>query len=809
LGNTAKSLPDHIGRFKIIKELGKGSQGVVYLASDPQLDRNVAIKTIHLSPSRKNNEQQQMVIREARMVSRLQHPNIIAVYEAGESQEGPYVVFEFVDGVSLKDLIKSNGGINIDHAAKLMTQILDGIARAHEQGIVHRDISPANIMVSRNGIPRIMDFGISVKTDVDGGSRNDISGTPCYMSPEHFSVKSIGPQSDIFSLGLVFYEMLTGRPAIRAENDFATMYKIAHESVPPPSSQNPKVGGELDRIILRAVSKDLNSRYASASDMKKDLDKYLNLGGEEDIKSSPEDSHGTLDFLLRRMKHKGDFPTFSQYIVEINQKASVRERNFTSASQLANVIVKDIALTNKLLKLVNSAFYGTSSAGAVTTVSRAVVMLGFEQVRCAAASLMLFDHLQNKSQKAELQDTAASSFLSAIIAKDLAKRVGVQSTEEAFICAMLHRLGKHLVIFYFPEEYEQIQRVMANKEMEENSACRSVLGISYDEIGSGVARAWKFPEKIVRSMQSTPRGRVDKPACEEDQLQVLSAFSNELCQIVNSSEGDQVERSISSLLKRYDESVPVAREKVSSLLESAKVQMEAYSEILNIKTGKNRFLNKVEKLSKDQKPEPPAAAEMDKKAAERELFDALQVTEPSPESKEEEDPDSILLNGIQEITNTLLEEYEINDVMTMILETMYRGFRFHHVLLCLLDARRVNLAARFGFGENIDKIINCFQHPVNPKSPDIFNLALSQGKDLGIEDASDLRIRRGMPEWYLKNIAAPAFIICPIVVMGAPVGLVYADRNFTGKVITGNQIKYMKTLCNQAVLAMKQLRRRG
>jgi len=809
LGNPSKSLPERIGRFKVVKELGKGSQGVVYLANDPQLDRNVAIKTIHLRPSR-NNEQQQQIIREAKMVSKLQHPNIIAVYEAGESPEGPYVVFEYVDGVSLRDLIKNNGGINIEQAAKLMSQILDGISYAHEQGIVHRDIGPANILVSRNGIPRIMDFGVSVKTGAGATPHNDISGTPCYMSPEHFSIKDMGPQSDIFSLGLVFYEMLTGRPAIRAENDFATMYKIANEPVPPPSAQNSRISSEMDRIVLRAVAKDLNSRYASASEMKKDLDKYLNPVDEEDVKSSPEDSHGTLDFLLRRMKHKGDFPTFSRYIVEINQKASVRERNFTSASQLANVIVKDIALTNKLLKLVNSAFYGAASAGAVTTVSRAVVMLGFEQVRCVAASLMLFDHLQNKSQKAELQDTAASSFLSGIIAKDLARRVGVQSTEEAFICAMLHRLGKHLVIFYFPEEYEQIQRVMGQKEIDENSACRSVLGISYDEIGSGVAKAWKFPEKIVHSMQSTPRGRVEKPSCEEDQLQVLSAFSNELCHIVNTSEGDQAESSISSLLKRYDESIPIPQEKVSTLLDSAKETMDAYSKILNIKASKNRFLQKVEKFSQEKKKaEAESTAGMNEKSAETEFFETLQVTESSSESKEEEDPDTILLNGIQEITNTLLDDYEINDVMTMILETMYRGFRFHHVLLCLLDKQRINLAARFGFGENIDRIISSFQHPVKTKSPDIFNLALSQGKDLGIEDASDPRIRKGLPEWYLKTIAAPAFILCPIVVAGASVGLVYADRNFAGKVITGNQVKYMRTLCNQAVLAMKQLRRRA
>jgi serine/threonine protein kinase len=801
-------MPERIGRFKVLKELGKGSQGVVYLANDPQLDRNVAIKTIHLRPSRDSKEQQQVIIREARTVSKLQHPNIIAVYEAGESEDGPYVVFEYVDGVSLRNLVKGNGGLSVGQASKLMSQILEGIAYAHEQGVVHRDISPANILVSRNGIPRIMDFGVSIKTGGEGGMPRDISGTPCYMSPEHFSVRNMGPQSDIFSLGLVLYEMLTGKPAVRADNEFATMYKIANEPLPPPSSENPNIDGELDRIVLRAIAKDLNSRYGSASEMKRDLDNYL--GPETIEEPKAEDSHVTLDFLLRRMKHKSDFPTFSQYIVEINQKASVRERNFTSASQLSNVIIKDLALTNKLLKLVNSAFYKTSG-GQVTTVSRAVVILGFEQVRLAAASLMLFDHLQNKSQKAELQESAASSFMSGLIAKDLAERMRVRSTEEAFICAMLHRLGKHLVIFYFPEEYEQIKRLMAKKEIDENAACRAVLGISYDEIGSGVARAWKFPEKIIRSMQSAPRGRVERPTCEEDQLQVLSAFSNELCHIVSTAEGEEGGKAIASLMKRFDESIPVPKERVVDLLESAKEKMEDYSEILNIKPNKSRFLAKVESYSKAEKAEAEkeAAKKLEEKGPDTILYETLQVPDPVSAAKDEEDPDTILLNGIQEITNTLLEDYEINDIVTMILETMYRGFRFHHVLLCLLDKKRTNVAARFGFGENMDKIIEVFHFPVNPKSADIFNLALTQEKDLGIEDADDPRIRKGLPEWYLKTVSAPAFVLCPIVVNGAPVGLVYADRNVKGRVITGNQIKYMKTLCNQAVLAMKQLRRRS
>jgi HD-like signal output (HDOD) protein len=572
------------------------------------------------------------------------------------------------------------------------------------------------------------------------------------------------------------------------------------------------VDTKLDVIVQRALAKDLGSRYPAASAMKADLEEYLKPGdAPQDLKSRVKESHGTVEFLLRRMRHKSDFPTFSQYIVEINQKASVRDRNYTSASQLANVIIKDYALTNKLLRLVNSAFYG-NHAGAVTTVSRAVVILGFEQVRFAAASLMLFEHLQNKSQRAELEDAAVSSFMSGLIAKDLGERVGIPSVEEAFICAMLHRLGKHLVIFYFPEEHEQIRRVMAQKGIDENAACQAVLGISYHDIGSGVARTWKFPDKIVRCMKRSPQGKVEKPASEEELLWTVATFSNELCQIAGSTDGDEGEKALNALLKRYCVGLPIQKEKVFKLLDSAKEKMESYAEILKINPKKNRFLNQVEGYAKLQDSEvlSEGAGARDglSRKPEIEYFQTLEVFEPAAPAEEEKDPDTILLNGIQEITNTLLEEYEINDVITMILETMYRGFRFHHVLFSLMDKRRSRMAGRFGFGENMDKILEIFEFPVDKKSPDIFNLAVSQGKDLGIEDTADPRIKKGLPEWYLKSLSAPAFVLCPIIVNGITLCLVYADRNTTGKVFSGNQIKYMKTLCNQAVLAMKQLRHR-
>jgi len=208
--------PSNIDRFQIVRELGRGSQGVVYLATDPHLERQVAIKTLRMHLS-KQPERQARLMQEARTVSKLQHPNIIPLYEAGEYEGLLYLVFEYVDGISLRDQIKKNGPFVVHTAIAMMTRILAGITCAHQEGVVHRDLSPSNVLIDKNEMPRIMDFGISVIVGDKKSQEKDISGTPCYMSPEHFSKSPIGPKSDIFSLGLIFYEMVIGRPAIEAE----------------------------------------------------------------------------------------------------------------------------------------------------------------------------------------------------------------------------------------------------------------------------------------------------------------------------------------------------------------------------------------------------------------------------------------------------------------------------------------------------------------------------------------------------------------------------------------------------------------
>ena len=594
-----------IGRFHIINQLGKGGQGIVYLASDPYLDRKVAIKVLHVKSGKTRHDN---FLKEARTVSKLNHPNIIPIFEAGEHEGIPYLVFEFVAGTSLKDVIEKKKTLQVNHTVALMRQILRGVGYAHKKGIIHLDLKPGNILISKSGMPRVMDFGISMMIGSENGRGQNLMGTRRYMSPEHFSQTHLGPYTDVFALGLIFFEMLTRTPAFTGKNQFNAIYKIINEPTVAPSVLNPDVDDDLDGIVLKAVQKESKVRFPDANWMKKALDDYIERKKRGLlVLSESENTHSTVDFLLRRMKIKADFPAFSKCVMEINRMTSSDSK--ASARQLANVILSDYSLTNKLLKLVNSAFFG-QSGGSVTSMYKAVVLLGFEQVRLAASSLMLFNHLQGQSANKELRDGMIRSFMSGIIARDLTKRSKSRKTELAFICSLFHDLGKNLTIYYFPEEYTEIKRMMTGTDQDLQSAARAVLGISLDELGVGIARAWKFPENIVYSMRGLPGGPVEPPESILDNIRHFSVFANELCGLAESVLPENREEPLSRLVQRFEQSFSITEAEVLALIQSEINMLKKYASILNINPDRSPFIQNLIKFAgTDEKSGAPVVAE--------------------------------------------------------------------------------------------------------------------------------------------------------------------------------------------------------
>ena len=265
-----------LGRYKILDIVGRGAMGVVYKAIDPVIDRIVAIKTVNLLLSREDMaEYEARFQQEIKAAGRLNHPNIVTIYDVGRTEHMAYMAMEFLDGKELKDILAAGTRPDVEDTVDLTAQVADGLSFAHTHDIIHRDIKPSNIMVinTPNGVlAKITDFGIArmpasaVKT-----MTGLILGSPRYMSPEQVIGKTIDHRSDIFSLGVVLYETLTGIAPFDGDNINAIMYATVNTSPVPPSTLNPEVPHMLDLIVAKALAKPVDDRYQSMRELVKDL----------------------------------------------------------------------------------------------------------------------------------------------------------------------------------------------------------------------------------------------------------------------------------------------------------------------------------------------------------------------------------------------------------------------------------------------------------------------------------------------------------------------------------------------------------
>ncbi|HQS57497.1 MAG: serine/threonine protein kinase [Gallionellales bacterium 35-53-114] len=262
-----------LGRYNIIGELGQGAMGTVYKAVDPLIDRIVAIKTINLSLAMdEKDEYESRFYQEAKAAGRLSHPNIVTIYDVGKSGEIAYIAMEFLQGRELRDLLNDGKRMPIEQVINIVAQVAQGLAYAHENGIVHRDVKPSNIMIVREGHVKITDFGIARMASAAVRTQTGmVLGSPKYMSPEQVVGKQTDQRSDIFSLGVMLYEMLTGQAPFAGENVNAIMYQTLNSVPPPPSSLSPNVPEMLNFIVAKALAKKLEHRYQNAKEFAGDL----------------------------------------------------------------------------------------------------------------------------------------------------------------------------------------------------------------------------------------------------------------------------------------------------------------------------------------------------------------------------------------------------------------------------------------------------------------------------------------------------------------------------------------------------------
>jgi serine/threonine-protein kinase len=263
------------GRYRIEAEIGAGGMSTVYRAFDETLERDVAIKVLHSDISRDPAALERFG-REARTVAQLSHQHVVMVIDAGEEDNNPYIVFEYVRGATLKDRIRAEGPLPVSEAVAYAIEITMALAAAHERGLVHRDIKPQNVMIGEEGRAKVTDFGIA--RGLEGTqltAAGKVIGTTDYVSPEQALGHDVTGQSDIYSLGIVLYEMLTGEVPFKGESGVSVAMKHVQQGLPDVQKRRPEVSAALAAVIERATAKELRNRYATIEEMERDLEDVL------------------------------------------------------------------------------------------------------------------------------------------------------------------------------------------------------------------------------------------------------------------------------------------------------------------------------------------------------------------------------------------------------------------------------------------------------------------------------------------------------------------------------------------------------
>jgi serine/threonine protein kinase len=832
-----------IGRFRLVDELGRGAQATVWRAHDERLDRDVALKLL-TSPTA--DQPLSLWLHEARAVSRLSHPHIVPVFEADEIDGQACLVFELVPGRTLAQALRSGGAMPAREAVEMMLGVVDALRAAHALGIVHRDLKPSNILLDAEGRARVMDFGIAVRMSAASGARGVgladvggdplagcIVGTPGYISPEAAAGGAASAQMDVFAAGLVLGEMLCGAPLLAEREPLAALRRVQREDLLLPDHAD--ADDRLRAVVQRAIARDPAGRYDSAASLRDALMQWLAPANE----SLPDagSGHGTLDFLLRRMRHKSDFPALSAQVLRIQRMADSESENL---NHLADEILKDVALTQKLLRLVNTAHFRRDGRG-VSTVSRAVALMGLAGIRNLALSLVLVEHMKDKGHAHRLKQ----EFLRALLAAQLAHALAPTSrdAEEAFLGAMFYNLGKLLTEYYFPDEAEAIRGQMqltqlappaaqasgwVHPDLVADRAACTVLGLGFEALGVGVARHWGLPESLQRCMR-----RPDAPPPSQrlpvgpERLRWMAIAANDLSDALWQADEPGLPARLDWLVQRYGSALGLDLGDLRRATGEARLALAQMAPAMGLalpKGSKGQHLlvelpavPAVDSLA----PHPFAATvavtvRAGAAVAHPEAITLLLAQPgagPALAAAANSNPPAavaeLLTAGIHDITDTLAgDSFRLNQVLRMVLETMYRVLGLQRVIFCLRDPATGRLAGRFGLGDRATALSPLFQVPLQwpaGQAPDLFGAVCLKARDTLIDDSRQASVQRRLPAWYRQQVNAPSFLLLPMVMRAAPFALIYADQATSGGMqVAARELALLRTLRNQAVMAFRQ-----
>ena len=458
---------------------------------------------------------------------------------------------------------------------------------------------------------------------------------------------------------------------------------------------------------------------------------------------------------------------------------------------LAYYVLSDVALTQRILRLANTARYRTASGGTVTTISRAISLLGFDNVKTTALAMLLVDALSNSTHASSVRIELETSLCASLVGREMARHSFYQGAEEASIGALFKNLGPLLVASHEHERYREINVLAASGKHTLTQASQMILGCTYETLSEAVMAEWKIPDLIVRSLSPISSGLQKVAANRGEWMRQVAAFSLDVSQLLGRSANPGATSDAQALLARYGVALNLDAAKLEELFRVVQQEMTA-------------LLNSINMESHARVREEPVTAGLPNVLLLATMgFDGEEESGCHPSGKPR-NARELLLNGVQDLTQMrACGHAKVNELILAVLETLYRSMGFRFATVCLKDGRSGQYRARVAFGEDHAQRQSGFQFPVAP-ARDLFHLAMENDADLMIADASATKIRDLLPGWHRALLPdARSFIVLPLVVGKVQLGLFYADRKaIAPEGVPPDETSLIKALKGQILAAL-------
>jgi HD-like signal output (HDOD) protein len=480
----------------------------------------------------------------------------------------------------------------------------------------------------------------------------------------------------------------------------------------------------------------------------------------------------SLERSIRFINSQPNLPAFADHMAALGKAMSSES---TSLNLLTNLILKNVSVTTVVLRAANSVYYNHNGKP-VLSVSRAVTMMGWDSIRNLAATVLVFEHFRNQSEK--LKELAVLMLLTGNHARQIAIRSGMRGIEEAYLCGMFRNLGEMVIAAYLPDEYAKIRQAATEALLSEADACERILKFRYDDLARSLARNWKLPDAVVNCMEALNLSAPNQG--QQDQLRIISAFSHALSNVVYRMSSAKSREALHALVKQYGAALPIRECDIPAILEAAVFETQDTLRAARLPmewTDLSRQIAAATNLGREL-------------AAERQVGSA--------------DP-NILTNLTSEVRGILEseEDFDLNGVLMMILEAIYRGAGLDRALFCMVDEEGVRVEGRLGVGADVEILIEKFRFPISVQSGPI-GAAMVRQEDTIVSGAEGIRHTRSI---FMNVVGAPAYGILPLTVRGVCVGCLYFDSASSSFALDEPRRQALLRLRRLAVAALSRKRK--